>query len=48
MIVAAQMFTVREFTKTPADLAKAYEKVAKIGYKAVQPSGHGPIEAKEL
>ena len=48
MQVAAQMFTVREFTKTPADLAKAYEKVAKIGYKAVQPSGHGPIEAKEL
>ncbi|MHC4915740.1 MAG: sugar phosphate isomerase/epimerase family protein [Planctomycetota bacterium] len=48
MIVAAQLFTIREFTKTPADLAKAYEKVAEIGYKAVQPSGHGPIEAEEL
>jgi len=48
MQVAAQMYTVREFTKTPADLAKAYKKVADIGYKAVQPSGHGPIEAGEL
>ena len=48
MQVAAQLFTIREFTNTPAELAKAYEKVAKIGYKAVQPSGHGPIEAEEL
>lgn len=48
MKTAAQMFTVREFTKTPAELAKAYEKVAKIGYTAVQPSAHGPIEAAEL
>jgi sugar phosphate isomerase/epimerase len=42
------MFTLRAFTKTPAELAKAYEKVRKIGYEAVQPSGHGPIDAKEL
>ncbi len=48
MQVAAQMFTLREFTKTPADLAKAYKKVADIGYKAVQPSGHGAIKATEL
>jgi sugar phosphate isomerase/epimerase len=48
MQVAAQMFTVRKFTETPADLARAYRKVAKIGYRAVQPSAHGPIDAKEL
>ena len=46
--IAAQMFTLREFTKTPAELAKAYAKVARIGYKAVQASGHGPIDPEEL
>jgi sugar phosphate isomerase/epimerase len=48
MQVGAQLYTIRQFTKTPSDLAKAYEKVAKIGYKTVQASGHGPIEAEEL
>lgn len=46
--LAAQLYTVREFTKTPADFARALEKVRKIGYRAVQLSGHGPIEAGEL
>jgi sugar phosphate isomerase/epimerase len=48
MQIGAQLYTIREFTKTPAELARSYEKIAKIGYKAVQPSGHGPIEASEL
>ena len=47
-VLAAQMYTVREFTQKPAELAKAYAKVAKIGYKAVQASGHGPIDAGEM
>jgi sugar phosphate isomerase/epimerase len=42
------MYTLREFTKTPADLARTLSKVKKIGYDAVQMSGHGPIDAKEL
>ena len=46
--IAAQMYTVRELTKTPAELARSYEKVARIGYRAVQASGHGPIEPGEL
>jgi sugar phosphate isomerase/epimerase len=47
-VIAAQLWTVREFTKTPAEFAEALKKVRGIGYRAVQLSGHGPIEAKEL
>lgn len=46
--VAAQLYTLREFCKTPADIAKSMKKVAAIGYKAVQASALGPIEPKEL
>ena len=46
--IGCQMYTLREFTKTPGDLAKTLAKVKKIGYEAVQMSGHGPIDAKEL
>ena len=46
--IGCQMYTLRDFTKTPGDLAKALAKVKKIGYDAVQTSGHGSIEAKEL
>src|SRR5437867_3070712 len=46
--IAAQMYTLREFTKTPADIAKTLARVKKIGYDAVQMSGAGPIDAKEL
>jgi sugar phosphate isomerase/epimerase len=42
------MYTVRNFTKTPAEFAEALKRVRKIGYTAVQPSGHGPIEPQEL
>ncbi|GHC07926.1 sugar phosphate isomerase/epimerase family protein [Cerasicoccus arenae] len=46
--VAAQLFTLREFTKTPEDIAQALKKVAEIGYQAVQVSGFGPIENSEV
>ncbi len=39
--VAAQMFTLREFTKTEADFADALRKVSDIGYTAVQLSAVG-------
>lgn len=48
MRIAAQMYTIREFCKTPADTARSLEKLAKIGYSAVQVSGVGPIEPREL
>lgn len=46
--LAAQMYTVREFTKTPADIAKTLAKLRAIGYGAVQLSALGPIETAEL
>ncbi|MBQ9099495.1 MAG: sugar phosphate isomerase/epimerase [Clostridia bacterium] len=39
IVIGAQMYTLREFCKTPEDLEKSLERVAKIGYKAVQLSG---------
>jgi sugar phosphate isomerase/epimerase len=47
-VVAAQMYTLREFTKTPADIASSLKRVSEIGYRAVQLSGLGPIEPKEV
>lgn len=46
--LAAQLYTLRDFTKTPADIAKTLARVKKIGYSAVQASALGPIEPKEL
>jgi len=46
--VAAQLFTLREHCKTPADLAASLKKVAAIGYPAVQISGIGPIPEADL
>lgn len=46
--VAAQLYTLRDFTKTPADVAETLAKVKAIGYEAVQVSAVGPIEEAEL
>lgn len=46
--VAAQLYTVREHLKTPADIAVSLKKVRDIGYPAVQVSGMGPISETEL
>lgn len=46
--IAVQLFTLREYTKTPADIAKTFARVKKIGYDAVQCSALGPIDPKEL
>jgi len=45
---AAQLYTLRDFLKTPKDIAKSLAKVKKIGFDAVQCSALGPIEKKEL
>lgn len=44
----AQMFTVRDFAKTPEQIAAAFEKIAEIGYKSVQVSGIGEIAPERL
>lgn len=46
--IAAQLYTIREYTKTPEDIEKSLKRVKDMGYNAVQVSGIGPIEDKEL
>lgn len=46
--IAAQLYTLRDHLKTPADVAKTLKQVRKIGYEAVQVSGVGPIDPGEL
>jgi sugar phosphate isomerase/epimerase len=47
-VVGAQLYTVREFTKTIDGVAETLKKVADIGYTAVQISGFGPVDPKEV
>ena len=37
--IAAQLYTVRDFTETAAGFAETINKISKIGYRAVQVSG---------
>lgn len=46
--IAAQLYTLRDFLKTPGDIEKTMKKVKEIGYSAVQVSGLGPINPVEL
>jgi len=46
--IGAQLYTLRDYMKTPQDIAKTLHELKKIGYQAVQVSGIGPIEPKEL
>lgn len=46
--VALQLFTLRNFIKTPPDIAKTLKKVKAIGYDAVQVSAMGPIPEADL
>ncbi|WP_028549760.1 sugar phosphate isomerase/epimerase family protein [Paenibacillus sp. UNC451MF] len=48
MKIAAQLYTLREFLKTPEDIAETLKKVKQIGYNAVQVSGVGPIDNEAL
>jgi len=47
-VLAAQLYTVRDFIRTPAEIATAFKKIGAMGYRAVQCSGLGPIEPEEL
>ena len=46
--LAAQLYTVRDFTNTPTDIAMTMKKVKQLGYDAVQCSALGAIDAREL
>lgn len=47
-VLAAQLYTVRDFTKTAEDLATTLRRVREIGYSAVQVSAIGPIPPAEV
>ena len=46
--VAAQLYTLRDWMKTPKEIAASLARVREIGYRSVQVSGLGPIETAEL
>ena len=46
--LAAQLYTVRDFTNTPAEIATTMKKVKQLGYDVVQCSALGAIDAHEL
>jgi len=47
-VVGAQLYTLRDFTKTLGEIAETLKKVARIGYTAVQVSGFGEADPKEV
>lgn len=46
--IGAQLYTVREHTKTATDLATTCKRLAEMGYRAVQVSAVGVTDAKEI
>lgn len=46
--IAAQLYTVRDHCKAPADIADSLRKVRSMGYRSVQVSGLGPVDPMDL
>jgi sugar phosphate isomerase/epimerase len=46
--IALQCYTIREHARTARELAASLSRVREIGYRAVQISGTGPIDAAEI
>ncbi len=47
-LLAAQLYTLRDYTKTPDDIERTLKRIKDIGYDAVQVSAIGPIEPERL
>ncbi|MEE2659109.1 MAG: sugar phosphate isomerase/epimerase [Candidatus Latescibacterota bacterium] len=47
-VIGAQLFTLRDFLKTPDDIRSTFSRVRDLGYEAVQTSALGSIDATEL
>lgn len=47
-VLAAQLFTIRDHTKTRADFAESMRKIREIGYRVVQVSSVGPIDDSDI
>lgn len=48
LLLGAQLYTVRDYTKTESDFAETVKKISDIGYKYVQVSGIGPITPQAI
>ena len=46
--IAAQLYTVRQFTQTIQDFAETCRKVKEMGYDGVQLSAIGPLDSKDV
>lgn len=46
--IGAQLYTIREYVKTIPDIAQSLKKVKDAGYTAIQISGFGPVDPKEV
>lgn len=46
--IGAQMYTIRDFIKTEADIESSMQKLADIGYTFAQKSAMGPIAPEKL
>jgi sugar phosphate isomerase/epimerase len=46
--MAVQLYTVYKYTQTAKELEETFKKIKDIGYNAVQVSGIGPIDYKEV
>jgi len=46
--VAVQLYTLRDFLKTPDEMLKTLKQVKQIGYQAVQMSGVGAVDPSEF
>lgn len=48
MLLGAQLYTLRNEMKTPAEIEKGLHRVAAMGYRTVQVSGIGAIDPRQL
>jgi len=48
MRIGAQLYTVRQFSKTESDFTESIRKVSQIGYTCVQLSGNGNIPLETI
>ena len=46
--IAVQLWTLRNFLKTPADVVETFRKVRKIGYEAIELAGLPPMDEAEI
>ncbi|MBM3264372.1 MAG: sugar phosphate isomerase/epimerase [candidate division Zixibacteria bacterium] len=46
--IGVTLYTLRDFVKTPPDIAVTLKRVREMGYRNIQLSALGPIDAREL